>query len=146
MFEAVFISDNLGRDRPLAPRDAMRAVAFGQCLGFGAFGVAQNGAGQIGHGLNVFGNVVVRRTLTAGAQDQTEVVLHLCMADGRNAGAFFFVLNGAAHVDARRAGGHDGIAALEQNAVGDRNGLGAFSVARDLHQHRLTGAQALGLT
>ena len=137
---------DIGRDDPFAPGQRMGAVAFGQRLGFGALRFGHDRRGEVLHGCDVLGDLVLCRMGTGGPQDQAHAIRVVEDAVGHRQQRVALVVIGdlAADVQSRLAGGDDGIAALEQDAVCHRHGLAVLGVAGDLHQHRLAGTQALG--
>ena len=67
------------------------------------------------------------------------------MGDFKEGIAQVLILDGTRDIEARCIRSDDGIAAFEEKPGCDRQRLARFSIARDLHQQRLTGGQTLDL-
>jgi hypothetical protein len=134
-----------GRRGPFAPGEEVGAVALDQELGL-AGGVGHDLVAEVAHGGDVLGHFVVGRSFGGRTQDQAEVqALHAVLGQRHEAGALLVVLDLARDVESRRLGRDDGEAGLEEEAVGDGDGLAAFGGAGDLHQHGLAGPEARGV-
>ena len=136
---------DLGLIRPFPPRQQMRPVAKGQRFRL-ARRIRHHLGGKIGHRRDVIGNLARIGPFARRSQDQAEIPrVHDVMGNLQKRLARVLVLDPARDVDPRRIGRDDGIAAFEQNLVGDRDRLARLGIARDLHKQGLTGGQAVDL-
>ncbi len=138
------LGDLVGRRvGPVAPGGLMRVGTIDQQFR-PAGQVGQHRLGQRAHRADVLGDLLGLRCLAGRAQDQAEVGVGPAHRLGRKRIerlAHLFVADAARDVAARRTGGDDGVAALEQQARGDRQGLAGLGRTADLHQHGLAGGK-----
>ncbi len=123
----------------------MRTIAFGQDLHVGGW-VVQYLVCQRQHRVDIIGDVIGIRASARGPENQA-----ICgpvgrfMRDFEQPVPFFLVADTARDIGAGCAWRHDGIAAFEQQLLGDGNGLAGFSIAGYLHKNGLPGCEPLDL-
>jgi hypothetical protein len=142
---ALFLVQKVGCG-PVPPREKMCVGTVDKAFGAARLGIGQHLLGKLAHGRDVLGNGVFSGVFRSRAQDQPGLrARHAGGRDLLQKDPGFLVPDPAGDVEARRVGGDDGEAALEQHAPGQRHRLARLGKSRDLHQHGRTRTQPFGL-
>ena len=123
----------------------MRAVAFDQPFRAGTR-IGRHLPGQSQHVGDVVRDLILVRALAGRAQDQAiGAAFHRLVGDLKKAVALVLVADRPRDIQARRVGGDDGKAALEQYLAGYRDRLARLGITADLHQQVRARRQPLDL-